>query len=455
MILKMNLGLRFTIMSSTQRVRRFRQNRRDEAEIDHLERLFPEEVESGNINQNLRNLPEMQVFDENVHSSRPRSRPYLQDSYGETIQTVGHDAIINVDQENVLEDLRNEMDSGINIFDDEVSDGFSVDSSDEEIDDFNEDGFNENMEVGEADEIRMIRTWVVCHKVNAVAVDALLLILRNRLLPQLPKCSKSLLKTSKAEYKIEPILDSKNEEQGEFVYIGIEKQIRQRINPNLHGNEIELIINIDGLKLFRSSTKELWPICCKIHSKKGLYKPFTIAAYYGVGKPGDPQKYFTKFIRELNLLLAQGIEIRNDLYLVKLKYFTCDFPARSFIKSVQSHVGFHACERCTVVGEKNDRTTVFLSIDEILRSLDDFLSFSEVEHHVGVSQLLGITPQIDFIKQFVLDPMHLVFLGAMSRLLQFWLVQTGPSKLSAGQRSELQRITMLVKKCIPEDRQEK
>lgn len=87
-------------------------------------------------------------------------------------------------------------------------------------------------------------------------------------MPNLPKCTKTLIGTTPAKYKIEEIQDADGS-VGEFVYLGIEKNLRNIINTELHINNeiINLQINIDGIPLFKSAAKQFWSILCRVDYK--------------------------------------------------------------------------------------------------------------------------------------------------------------------------------------------
>lgn len=96
-------------------------------------------------------------------------------------------------------------------------------------------------------------------------------------LPDLPKSAKMFLKTISAEYYIENISEV---QESQFVYFEIIKYLQTMINTNLHiQNIIELLINVDGVPLFRSGSKQLWPILCKVYFQSDVYEPFPIAIY--------------------------------------------------------------------------------------------------------------------------------------------------------------------------------
>lgn len=62
-----------------------------------------------------------------------------------------------------------------------------------------------------------------------------------------------------------------------------------------------------------------WPILCKIFHQLDIYKPFPTAIYCGNHKPGNVEKFFEKFIAEINLLQAEGLNVNNQLFQVSLK----------------------------------------------------------------------------------------------------------------------------------------
>ncbi|KAJ8664819.1 hypothetical protein QAD02_006481 [Eretmocerus hayati] len=80
------------------------------------------------------------------------------------------------------------------------------------------------------DEVQQLKYWVVKNRIAMSHTDELLVILRRRLLPELPASSKTFLQTSSAYYVIEEMLDADNL-LGEFVYFGIEEGLQACINP--------------------------------------------------------------------------------------------------------------------------------------------------------------------------------------------------------------------------------
>ena len=146
----------------------------------------------------------------------------------------------------------------------------------------------------------------------------------------------------------------------------------------------------------------MWPILCKVFYEftPNIQKPFIVCIFYGNQKPKNDFEYFESFINAINVLLKNSIIIELQKFVVEIRCFICDTPARAFVKSIKGHTSFNVCERCDVVAKKVDNTTVFVSLGKKTSS-EDFKSFVDLDHHVGVSPLTAILPEINFINVFV------------------------------------------------------
>jgi len=188
------------------------------------------------------------------------------------------------------------------------------------------------------------------------------LILRRRLIPNLPAKSKTFLKTKSANYQIKDFRSNNNTIIGEFIYFGIAAGLQRCVNKEVHLRDIlDLQINCDGLPLYKSSTKQFWPILCKIHNSPDVYKPFPVAIFCGNEKPNNLNNYFNDFIKEMNKLTREGVIIKERIFKVRIMCFVCDRPVRSFLKCIKDHGGYNACKRCLVSGQRYQNRTVYLS----------------------------------------------------------------------------------------------
>lgn len=367
----------------------------------------------------------------------------------------------NCDFSNIPDDLSNNLPNAGYEDDD---DNFDVDNNnnndeDDADDDDRSSLSSENFD-GHSDEINKIKNWAIDFSVPQNCLDGLLSILRRRLLPDLPKSSKTFLGTNKANYKIEEMNDMQNN-KGEFVYFGIHEGLKACLNENLHmeNNIINIIANFDGMPLSKSGHREFWPILIKIFSIPDFYEPFTVAIFNGTSKP-RVEDYLHKFVNELNDLFKNGIGISGKTYRVVLKCIVCDTPARAFIKCTQGQNGKHACERCTTVGITFELQggvriklgkTVYPETMCEKRTDNSFRNMIDKDHHNSISPLTKIIPEIDMISTFVLDSMHLLYLGVMKKLMEFWLDANHAAKLKPSFKSELgRRMKYLTNKVCSE-----
>ena len=107
---------------------------------------------------------------------------------------------------------------------------------------------------------------------------------------------------------------------------------------------ILLTFNIDGLPLYKSSNDQVWPILCYVEKEK----VFTVSLFVGKSKPYPLEDFLDLFIQELTSLNENGIELNGQHRNIVTRAFICDSPARSFLKCVQNHTGYNACERLAV-----------------------------------------------------------------------------------------------------------
>lgn len=328
-----------------------------------------------------------------------------------------------------------------------------TDSSDDELSQEQDGGDDEQIQ-NEVPEIPKLKEWITRKKICIDAVDELLIILRERLIPTLPKCGKTFMRTADAKYNLVDMEDA-NKEMGQFVYFGISNALENCVNVDLHEEKsLQLIFNIDAITMTESGINDMWVITGKIHFDPDIYEVFTIAIFHGKTKP-NLEQYLEEFVNELNELFKNGIMISNIHFDIHVKAFVCDTPARSYLKNVAGHKAFHGCERCEVQGISVERTTVFPLIDQRKRTDASFRKRKQIEHHHGPSPLERIIPFINMIKLFLLDFMHLCCLGVMKRILEYWLTGDKNVKLSVSYREELSRRMNILYSQIPSEFQRK
>ena len=95
---------------------------------------------------------------------------------------------------------------------------------------------------------------------------------------------------------------------------------------------VYLKINCDGIPLFKSSSKQFWPILIQFSTErrmKHVSKPFPVGIFLSDSKPYDVAAYLEDFLTEINILLKDGYEYKSVRHSVTIHSFVCDAPVRS------------------------------------------------------------------------------------------------------------------------------
>ncbi|EZA51851.1 hypothetical protein X777_09617 [Ooceraea biroi] len=252
--------------------------------------------------------------------------------------------------------------------------------------------------------------WALKHKISHTALNSLLRTLKKYDLIAFSD-ARTLLQTPRNSNMLD-MYDRK------YCYFGIANNLRILFSkvPVLKSlQEINLFINIDGLSLANSSSIQFWLILCKINQSLCKLDPFIVAVYCGQSKPPDVNEYLKNFIQEYKNLCNVCLLIDSKLYSVSISGIICTAPARSFVKVIKGHNGFYGCERCIQKGAHPFGATIFNEIDAEIRIHESFLLQTQLAHHNGISPLTEIN--FPMVTKFILDPMHLVYLGVMKRIL--------------------------------------
>ena len=124
---------------------------------------------------------------------------------------------------------------------------------------------------------------------NRAETNQLLVVLR-KYGNFLPKDARTLLKTPNN-------ISALKKCKGDFIYFGIEAGLLNLLSPRIELRSLsclELIANIDGLPIFKSTGPQFWTILLNLN---GLV--FLVALYYGYQKPSPVEEYLEEFLNEL------------------------------------------------------------------------------------------------------------------------------------------------------------
>lgn len=211
---------------------------------------------------------------------------------------------------------------------------------------------------------------------------------------------------------------------------------------------ITLDFNVDGLPLCKSSSKQVWPILCSVINTSDV---LLIGAYEGYTKPKSAKEFLSQFVSELKLLTDEGLCYEEKVYIIKVRCFIMDAPARSFIIGSKGHTGYYSCIRCTQKGEMIQNRVVFPQMEDLeMRSNESFRSRAQPAHHNIRSCTIIEELEIDMIQQISLDYMHIVCLGVTRTLLNSWIKKKGEQYSLVSWKIEMLSNSLVnLNTCIP------
>ncbi|KAK0136622.1 hypothetical protein N1851_027195 [Merluccius polli] len=311
-------------------------------------------------------------------------------------------------------------------------DWMDVDPSDEE-----EEALGDDLEASDQRPALLasdLASWACQFQVKHNAVDDLLKLLRGHGHTDLPSTTRTLLKTPR-----EVRITSKS--GMEYVHFPIKDKLQQtllRYPADQVPDCVDLSFNVDGLHLFKSSGRTMWPILCAVHLKPVSVFPITLTC--GGAKPQNLE-FMEDMVMDVNNLLSGGLQHRNKTIKFHILCFVCDAPVKAFVKNVKLCTGYYGCDRCVQRGEWYEKVT-YQDTEVEARSDDSFRQQTQGEHHHGSTPLLDLP--INMIRAFPIDYMHQACLGVMKRLLFMWCRGVKGLKMSATQIEQVSsRLTNL------------
>lgn len=81
------------------------------------------------------------------------------------------------------------------------------------------------------------------------------------------------------------------------------------------------------------------------------------------------------------------------------------------------NIAFNGCHKCDQVGKKIGKRTAFWNHSEVLRTDESFRLREDLEHHNIMENSSIESLNIKNISLVVLDPMHLIDIGVMKKML--------------------------------------
>lgn len=124
-------------------------------------------------------------------------------------------------------------------------------------------------------------------------------------------------------------------------------------------DNIELVINVDGVPLFKTSPMKFWPILGSVHRRP----IFIIALFKGPSDPQCAKTYLKDFFDEILPYFSDGIYVNGKMYSFHLRCILADSPARAFLLGLKRPTGYFSCSKCTIVGVHVEHRVCFPPIE--------------------------------------------------------------------------------------------
>lgn len=287
--------------------------------------------------------------------------------------------------------------------------------------------------------------WACDFGVHHNALDALLKVLRRQGHGELPSTARTLLST-KRNLHVETIGGV------ETIKYDVASQLSLHLNkypPDTTKDidSIDISLNIDGLPLFKSSNKSLWPILCSINLTPKCVFPLSLSL--ASSKPKDIT-FISDVVTELSPVLQDGLEWAGRSLKVHLSCIICDAPAKAMVRCVKLHSGYYGCDKCNQRGIWDGRMLFPETEDLTLRTDQSFRECWQSEHHLAEKTSPFCSLPIDMVKSFPGDYMHQCCLGVMKKLLLLWTRGKTATRMSRGQITQVSTKLTSLRSVIPD-----
>ena len=263
----------------------------------------------------------------------------------------------------------------------------------------------------------------------------------------LPKSTKTLLGNF-CSYDITQMGD------GEYLHFNNFLNDIRNLCSTANISNASLIVNIDGVPLsnsFNVTKYHAYPILVHILELRkivcaGIY---CSSSFTSTSLP-SPDEFLDKFISNIKLLLLD----QNFSTNFKLVAFCCDAPIRSYLKGIISHSGYDSCERCIVHGSYTDRTVILSETNCLLRSDESFKERRDASHHKEIALNVLELNEFPMVSGFILDSMHLCYLGVSKRIINRLLncnITFKRSRISRSARSTVHNKLLEYQNFVPSE----
>ena len=290
-----------------------------------------------------------------------------------------------------------------------------------------------------------LKRWYFKHHPTRECAEDILKILKSQNI-DVPISLKGLLGSPSNQFLTRTV------SPGTYCHFGIGVFIEKVVTAFPNTKDLILDVGVDGLPLFKSSQTCLWPILGHFINVANC-PIFLIGCYLGDRKPSSLDIYLHDFITEMKVLLPCGYLFQGKQINISLRAFICDAPARAFMCGVVGHNSFNGCSKCTQHGVRINNVNTYCKTSGMLRTNIGFKNRCYEDYHKPIfrqnfSELEKL--DLDMIKSFPLDPMHLLDLGVCKKILNCIIKkETVNFKISPTQIESISERLLLISPFFP------
>lgn len=292
-----------------------------------------------------------------------------------------------------------------------------------------------------------LRYWAILGRLPRSTLNMLLAILRKNFGLDIPKDARAFLKTpTRTGLEVQTISG------GELWYLGIEKALHnyfRNVIPEV--GTFSLQVSIDGLPLFKSSKRQLWPILIKVEELPKA-PVMLVGVFCGHTKPELIEEFLRPLVLEVNDLQQRGLEFGEKRVRLVLRALIADSPARAFAKATVSFSGRHGCLKCSCVGEyiQSGSKMIFDSVHAELRTDAGFRGKVDIDHHKEWRTPLEDIEGFDMIRGVpVGDRTHLIDWGVTKNILLGLLKHVFPNFYRWSPQQKVNASNFIISVLLP------
>ncbi|EFN87061.1 hypothetical protein EAI_12358, partial [Harpegnathos saltator] len=165
--------------------------------------------------------------------------------------------------------------------------------------------------------------WAISHNIPHSALRNLLQLLKSEANICVPQDPRTLLHIPRHIFNKPVGSDT-------YSYIGVQSAVEKLINLlEEQSQKLNLLVNIDGLLLSKSSNTQIYSILCSMHEY--LQYIGVIGIYHGYEKPSNVNDFLEDFTVETIKLSEEGFIYKNHMIPFAIKALIYNAPAKSLI----------------------------------------------------------------------------------------------------------------------------